>query len=166
MSLYVPFIAVLILVISLCYDAPHTGFKFCIVSCPFRQTIKTRSLKVRINSKKVMKPVPIILPEKKGALHLFFITSLICINSLGGLNPTPLPPCGEHNTSKISRRKTFFQIFRIGDVEKYSTLDYVSKKESIIFHWTTVVFVYFTSNPCSVCTPLNFLLGGVFLVCW
>ena len=96
----VPFISVLILIISLCYDASYAGFKFYIVSCPLRQTIKTRSLKVKIGSIKVTKPVPIITPEKKWEPHIFCLTSLLCRYFLRGLNPTPIPPYGEHNTRK------------------------------------------------------------------
>ena len=67
---------------------------------------KTRSLKVKIGSIKVMKPVSIIVPDKKGALHIFCLLPLICSHSLGGLNPTSLPPCVEQNTSKRYSRKT------------------------------------------------------------
>ena len=77
-SLYGPFITVLILIISMCYNTPHTGFIFCIISCPFRQMIKNRSLKLRIGSIKVMRQASISVPHTKGELHLFCLASLLC----------------------------------------------------------------------------------------
>ena len=118
MLLYVSFIAVLILIVSLCYDEPHTGFKFCIVSCPFRQTIKTRLLKVLIGNIKFIKPVPIIIPDKKGAHHIFCLLSLFCRHSIISLNPAPLPPCGKHKTRKRYSHKKILKIFRTEDVDK------------------------------------------------
>ena len=113
-----------------------------------------------------MNPVSIIVPENKGSLHLFFLVLLLCRHYLGGLNPNPLPPCGEQNTSKIPRCNTIFQIFRMEGVDKYSTLNFVSHKESIIIHCTTFIFVQLTSDPCSVFMTLNWLLGEVFYVLW
>ena len=113
-----------------------------------------------------MKPVPIILPAKKGTLHLFCLASLLCKYSLGYLNPTPIPPCGEHITSKRSRRKTIFQIFSMGGVEKFSALNCVSQKEYIIIHHTTFILVHITRDPCTVCMTLNCLLSEVLFVCW
>ena len=76
--------------------------------------IKYISLKVQFGIIKVMKAVPTIVPDKKGSLHIFCLTLLICRHYLGGPNPTPLPPCSKHNTSKRSSLETVFQIFRTG----------------------------------------------------
>ena len=80
-------------------------------------------LKVRVVSIKFMKPVPIIIADKKGALHLFCIVLLILRHSIGGMIPNTVPPCDKNNTRKISRCKTVLQIFRPGDVEESSSLN-------------------------------------------
>ena len=68
----------LVLIISMCYNTPHPGIKLFIISCPFCQTINNILLKLRIGSIKVMRQLPISVPDTKGELHIFCLTSLLC----------------------------------------------------------------------------------------
>ena len=113
-----------------------------------------------------MKPAPIIVPDNKGALHIYCLTQLFCRHSLGGLNPTLLPHCGKQNTSKRYRRKTVLKIFRTGDVEN------ILPPITLLISnpWSSTAKLSSSSRsqvtPCSVYTTLNCLLGKVLFVCW